>query len=122
MTAPRLDNAPCASFLWFTGLGPRFALLMFRSGFTPRSLTQCSVQWYPTTLDIDEILSNTRQGDFHIFVADVVKTFDTVDRDVLDCALERLGLPAWFSQGFLLCPQRSSSSIETCQWARSSLD
>ena len=27
---------------------------------------------------------------------DVVKSFDTVDRDILDCALGRLGLPAWF--------------------------
>ena len=46
--------------------------------------------WYSTTIDI------TRQGDFHIFVADVDKSFDTVDRDILDCALGRLGLPAWF--------------------------
>ena len=34
--------------------------------------------------------------DLHIFVADVVESFDTVDRDILDCALGRLGLPAWF--------------------------
>ena len=52
--------------------------------------------WYSTTIDIEEVLNNTRQGDFHIFVADVVKSFDTVDRDILDCALGRLGLPAWF--------------------------
>ena len=39
--------------------------------------------WYATTVDIEEVLSNTRQGDFHIFVADVVKSFDTVDRDIL---------------------------------------
>ena len=26
----------------------------------------------------------------------MVKSFDTVDRDILDCALGRLGLPAWF--------------------------
>ena len=47
-------------------------------------------------IDIEEVLSNTREGDFHIFVADVVKSFDTVDLDILDCALGRLGLPAWF--------------------------
>ena len=52
--------------------------------------------WYTTSIDIEEVLSNTRHDDFHIFVADVVKSFDTVDRDILDCALERLGLPAWF--------------------------
>ena len=29
-------------------------------------------------------------------VADVIKSFDTVDRSLLDCALVRLGLPSWF--------------------------
>ena len=29
-------------------------------------------------------------------VADVIKSFDTVDRSILDCALGRLGLPDWF--------------------------
>ena len=52
--------------------------------------------WYSTTIDIEEVLSNTRRGDFRIFVADVVKSFDTVDWDILDCALGRLGLPAGF--------------------------
>ena len=52
--------------------------------------------WYSTTINIEEVLSNTRQGDFHIFVTDVVKSFDTVDPDILDCALGRLGLPVWF--------------------------
>ena len=52
--------------------------------------------WYTTSIDIEEVLSNTGHDDFHFFVADVVKSFDTVDRDILDCALGRLGLPAWF--------------------------
>ena len=26
----------------------------------------------------------------------VIKSFDTVERSILDCALGRLGLPAWF--------------------------
>ena len=52
--------------------------------------------WYATSIDIEEILSHTRHSDFHVFVADVVKSFNTVDRDILDCALSRLGLPAWF--------------------------
>ena len=54
--------------------------------------------WYATMVDIEEVLSNTHQGDFHVFVADVVKSFDTVDRDILDCALGYLGLPAWFHE------------------------
>ena len=29
-------------------------------------------------------------------VADVIRSFDTVDRSILDCALGRLGLLAWF--------------------------
>ena len=54
------------------------------------------VAWYAASVDIEEVLSHSRHSDFHIFVADVVKSFDTVDRDILDCALGRLGLPAWF--------------------------
>ena len=52
-------------------------------------------RWSLVVSTIHGELSNTRQGDFHIFVADVVKSFDTVDRDILDRALGRLGLPAW---------------------------
>ena len=52
--------------------------------------------WLATSIDIEEVLSHARHSDFHIFVADVVKSFDTVDRDILDCALGRLGLPDWF--------------------------
>ena len=29
-------------------------------------------------------------------VADVIKSFDTVDKSILDCTLGRLGLPDWF--------------------------
>ena len=47
--------------------------------------------WYATAIDIEEVLSQIRPSDFHIFVADVVKSFDTVDRDILDCTLGRLG-------------------------------
>ena len=31
----------------------------------------------------------------HVFVAEVVPSSDTVDRSVLNCALDRLGLPQW---------------------------
>ena len=50
----------------------------------------------PLLLTLKRFLVTARHCDFHIFVADVVKSFDTVDRDILDCALGRLGLPAWF--------------------------
>ena len=52
--------------------------------------------WYSTALDLEESLSGALDSDVHIFVADVVKSFDTVDRGILDYILSRLGLPAWF--------------------------
>ena len=52
--------------------------------------------WNATSIDIEEVLSHARPSDIHVFDADLVKSFDTVDRDILDCALGRLGLPAWF--------------------------
>ena len=52
--------------------------------------------WFTTALDIEEVLSGVVQGDVHIFVADVIKSFDTVDRGILDRVLSSLGLPGWF--------------------------
>ena len=51
--------------------------------------------WYATSIDIEEVLSHARHSDFHIFVADVVKSFDTVDRTFLIVLLVDL-VPAWF--------------------------
>ena len=54
-----------------------------------------SVQaWFTTALDIEEVL------DVHIFVADVIKSFDTVDRGILDRVLSSLGLPGWFRHAY----------------------
>ena len=36
--------------------------------------------WYTTALDIEEVLSGAADSDVHLFVADVIKSFDTVDR------------------------------------------
>ena len=41
-------------------------------------------------------MSGVGSDQLHVVVADVVKSFDTVDRSILDCAPGRLGLPAWF--------------------------
>ena len=38
-----------------------------------------------------------RRSFLHLFVADVIKSFDTVDRGILDEVLGSFGLPAWFS-------------------------
>ena len=52
--------------------------------------------WFSTALDIEDVLSGTGNDQLHVMVADVIKSFDTVDRSILDCALGRLGLPGWF--------------------------
>ena len=36
----------------------------------------------------------------HLFVADVIKSVDTVDREILDRVLSSLGLPAWFRNAY----------------------
>ena len=56
--------------------------------------------WYTTALDIEEVLSGVVDSDVHLFVADVVKSFDTVDRGVLDLVLSSLGLPGWFRHAY----------------------
>ena len=72
------------------GLGSLFLFLVLEGG-------RGSVDaWYSTALDFEEVLSGLSESHVHVFVADVVKSFDTVDRGVLDLVLERLGLPVWF--------------------------
>ena len=50
--------------------------------------------WYTSSLDIEEVLAGATDSHLHLFVADVVKSFDTVDRNILDRVLCSLGL-AW---------------------------
>ena len=54
--------------------------------------------WFSTALDIEDVLSGTGCDQLHVMVADVIKSFDTVDRSILDCALGRLGLLDWFRE------------------------
>ena len=56
--------------------------------------------WFSTALDIEEVLSGAVDSHVHLFVADVIKSFDTVDRGVLDAVLSSLGLPAWFRHAY----------------------
>ena len=74
---------------WFRGWVPSCVL----SAGGGRSSVQA---WFTTALDIEEVLSGIIEGDVHIFVADVIKFFDTVDRGILDRVLSSLGLPGWF--------------------------
>ena len=56
--------------------------------------------WYTSSLDIEEVLSGAADSHVHLFVADVIKSFDTVDRGILDCVLSSLGLPGWFRHAY----------------------
>ena len=47
--------------------------------------------WFSSSLDIEEVLNGAAYSDLHLFVADVVKSFDTVDRGILDRVLSSLG-------------------------------
>ena len=51
--------------------------------------------WFSSALDIEDVLSGTGCDQLHVMVADVIESFDIVDRSILDCALGRLGLPDW---------------------------
>ena len=49
----------------------------------------CSVEaWYTSALDIEEVLSGASDSHLHLFVADVVKSFDTVDQEDLGSGFE----------------------------------
>ena len=56
--------------------------------------------WKTSALDIEEVLSGASDSHVHLFVADVIKSFDTVDRGILDCVLSSLGLPGWFRHAY----------------------
>ena len=43
--------------------------------------------WYTSSLDIEEVLAGATDSHVHLFVADVIKSFDTVDRAVRDRVL-----------------------------------
>ena len=55
---------------------------------------------YISALDIEEVLTGATDSDVHLFVADVIKSFETVDRRILDGVLSNLGLPAWFRHAY----------------------
>ena len=56
--------------------------------------------WYISALDIEEVLTGAAGSETHLFVADVVKSFDPVDRKILDRVLSSLGLPGWFRHAY----------------------
>ena len=59
--------------------------------------------WYTYSLDIEEVLTGAADSHVHLFVADVIKSFDTVDQGILDRVLSGLGLPGWFRHAYFEC-------------------
>ena len=66
---------------------------MFSAGGGRRSVEA----WNSTALDLEESLSGALDSDVHISVADVVKSFDTIDGGILDNVMTPLGLPGWLT-------------------------
>ena len=48
----------------------------------------------------EEVLAGAADFHVHLFVADVIESFDTVDRGILDRVLSSLCLPGWFRQAY----------------------
>ena len=65
---------------WFESWVPRS---VFSAGCGRSSVEA----WYSTALDLEESLSGALDSDVHIFVADVVKSFDSVDGGILNFCL-----------------------------------
>ena len=70
--------------------------MVAKVGFSLGNVLSSVEAWFSIALDIEEVLSGTGGDQLHVMVADVIKSFDTVDRSILDCALGRLGLPDLF--------------------------
>ena len=56
--------------------------------------------WFTSAHEIDESFSGAVDSHVHLFLADVVESSDTVDMEILDRVLSRLGLPAWFRHAY----------------------
>ena len=87
------------------GCGHPSDLVIFNTGFTPGCQTRFLVLvrdfpvlmlGMPLHLILEEVLAGGVDAHVHLFVEEVIKSFDTVDRGILDCALGRLRLPDWF--------------------------
>ena len=72
--------------------------------------------WFSTALDIEEVLSGTGGDQLHVMVADVMKSFDTVDRSILDCTLGRLGLPGWFRKVYFSFHSQVRLQFKLAAW------
>ena len=72
------------------------------------SLRLGHLRGFSTALDMEEVLSGTGGDQLHVMVANVIKSSDTVDRSILYCALDRLGLIDSFRRAFFFHGQGSA--------------
>ena len=59
--------------------------------------------WFATALDNEEVLSCVGGDQLHVMVANVIMSFDTVDRSTLVCTVGRLGVPGWLRRTYFAC-------------------
>ena len=88
-----------------TGCGLPFGLDICGSGLRGVVLVMVYLRWRPGSLlrwTLRRFFLGLVVINLHVMVADVSKSCDTVDRSILDCALERLGLPDWFRWGLFV--------------------
>ena len=86
-----------AFFVW-SGSGFAFCVGIWLCGL------RGSVEaWYTSALGVEEVLTGAADSDVHLFVVDVVSSFDTVDRRILDRVLCSLGLAGWFRHAYFEC-------------------
>ena len=56
--------------------------------------------WFTSALDVEEVLTGATDSDINLFVDDVIKSFDTVDRRIFDRVLSSLGLSGLFRHAY----------------------
>ena len=72
--------------------------------------------WFSDVSDFENDLFGTGCEQLHVLVADVLKSFDTVDRFILDCTLGRFGLPDWFHKASFSLVIRLTGLSWTALW------
>ena len=78
--------------------------------------------WYTSALDIEEVLAGATDSDVHLFVTDVIKSFDTVDRGILDRVLSSLRAACLVPQCLFRISCSCKVTVEACVWSWRALD
>ena len=65
------------------GIGSRGGCLSLSLNFSLGNGLSSVEAWFATALDIEQVLAGVGRDQQHVMVADVIKSFDTVDRFIL---------------------------------------